>query len=141
MAESGFMWIYLIFLLIPLSKILPRVIKKWKQKSGNVLQISDNHPHFTNNTVTEPQRGTIEVPPQKELEPKSLDMLVLGELHHGTKNFDILQKKLGIDNKTLDSVLEKLEKQGLMGVEQKQGLFGLKVELYPTEEGTKKYYS
>ena len=68
-------------------------------------------------------------------------MLVLGELNHGTKNFDVLQKNLGIDNKTLNSVLEDLENQGLMRVEQKQGLLGPKVELYPTEEGIKKYYS
>ncbi|MDO8640486.1 MAG: hypothetical protein Q7R33_02990, partial [Nitrosarchaeum sp.] len=59
----------------------------------------------------------------------------------GTKNFDVLQKNLGIDNKTLNSVLEDLENQGLMRVEQKQGLLGPKVELYPTEEGIKKYYS
>jgi len=68
-------------------------------------------------------------------------MLVLGELNHGTKNFDVLQKRLGIDNETLNSVLEDLENEGLMRVEQKQGLLGPKVELYPTEEGVKKYYS
>jgi Holliday junction DNA helicase RuvA subunit len=68
-------------------------------------------------------------------------LLVLGELTRGTKNFDLLQKTLGIDNDTLNSVLEDLEKKGLMRVEQKQGLLGPKVELYPTEEGLKKFYS
>jgi hypothetical protein len=132
MAENGFIWIYLIFLLIPLSRILPRLVKKWKLKnSGIPQQPSDN----------ESSRDTFRIQPQRESKPKSTDMLVLGELNHGTKNFDVLQKKLGIDNETLNSVLEDLENQRLIRVEQKQGLFGLKVELYPTGEGVKKYYS
>ena len=58
-----------------------------------------------------------------------------------TLSSDDREKKLGIDNETLNSVLEDLENQKLMKVEQKQGLLGPKVELYPTEEGIKKYYS
>lgn len=142
MAENGFMWIYLIFLLIPLSKILPRLIKKWKLKnSGITQQPFNNQFQVSNNTPSESSRETFSVHPQRESKPKSTDMLVLGELNHGTKTFDVLQKKLGIDNETLNSVLEDLENQGLMKVEQKQGLLGPKVELYPTEEGIKKYYS
>jgi len=142
MAENGFMWIYLIFLLIPLSRILPRLIKKWKLKNSGIPQQSfDNQFQVSNNTVSESSRDTFRAQSPKELKPKSTDMLVLGELNHGTKNFDALQKKLGIDNETLNSVLEDLENQGLMRVEQKQGLLGPKIELYPTEEGIKKYYS
>lgn len=142
MAENGFVWIYLIFLLIPLARILPRLIKKWKIKnSGTPQQPFDNQLQVSNNTISESSRETFKAQPQRELKPKSTDMLVLGELNHGTKNFDVLQKRLGIDNETLNSVLEDLENQGLMRVEQKQGLLGPKVELYPTEEGVKKYYS
>lgn len=142
MAENGFMWIYLIFLLIPLSRILPRLIKKWKLKNSGIPQQSfDNSFQVSNNTVSESSRETFRTQSPKELKPKSTDMLVLGELNHGTKNFDTLQKKLGIDNETLNAVLEDLENQGLMRVEQKQGLFGPKIKLYPTEEGIKKYYS
>ena len=142
MTENGFMWIYLIFLLIPLSRILPRLIKKWKLKNSGIPQQSfDNQFQVSNNTVSESSRDTFRAQSPKELKPKSTDMLVLGELNHGTKNFDALQKKLGIDNETLNSVLEDLENQGLMRVEQKQGLLGPKIELYPTEEGIKKYYS
>ncbi|MEX2192677.1 MAG: winged helix-turn-helix transcriptional regulator [Nitrosarchaeum sp.] len=142
MAENGFVWIYLIFLLIPLSRILPRLIKKWKLKnSGIPQQPLDNQFQVSNNIISESSRETFRTQPQRESKPKSTDMLVLGELNHGTKNFDVLQKNLGIDNKTLNSVLEYLENQGLMRVEQKQGLLGPKVELYLTEEGIKKYYS
>jgi hypothetical protein len=142
MAENGFMWIYLIFLLIPLSRILPRLIKKWKLKNSGIHQQSfDNSFHVSNNTVSESSRETFRAQSPKELKPKSTDMLVLGELNHGTKNFDTLQKKLGIDNETLNAVLEDLENQELMRVEQKQGLLGPKIELHPTEKGIKKYYS
>ncbi len=142
MAENGFVWIYLIFLLIPLSRILPRLIKKWKLKnSGIPQQPFDNQFQVSNNTISESSREIFRAQPQRESKPKSTDMMVLGELDHGTKNFDVLQKKLGIDNETLNSVLEDLENQGLIRVEQKQGLLGTKVELYPTEEGVKKYYS
>jgi hypothetical protein len=142
MADIGFNWFYLIILLIPLSRILPRLVKKWRMKnSGAPQQPIDNPFQVSNNTVSESSRGTFRVQPLDESKPKSMDMRVLGELNHGTKNFDTLQKKLEIDNETLNSVLEKLENQGLIRVEQKQGLFGPKVELYPTEEGAKKYYS
>lgn len=142
MAENGIMWIYLIFLLIPLSRILPRLIKKWKLKNAGIPQQSFNTQfQVSNNAVSEPSRETFRAQSQRELKPKSIDMLVLGELNHGTKNFDTIQKKLGIDNETLNSILEDLENQGLMRVEQKQGFLGPKIELYPTEEGIKKYYS
>lgn len=142
MAENGFIWIYLIFLLIPLSRILPRLIKKWKLKNSGVTQHPpDNQFQVSNNTISESSKDTFVAQPQRESKPKSMDMLVLSELNHGTKNFDVLQKKLGIDNEALNSILEDLENQGLMRVEQKQGLLGPKVELYPTEEGVKKYYS
>jgi len=142
MAENGFVWIYLIFFLIPLARILPRLIKKWKMKnSGTTQQPFDNQFQVSNNTISESSRETFKAQPQRELKPKSTDMLVLGELNHGTKNFDVLQKRLGINNETLNSVLEDLENQGLMRVEQKHGLLSPKVELYPTEEGVKKYYS
>jgi hypothetical protein len=142
MAENEFVWIYLIFLLIPLARILPRLIKKWKiKKSGTSQQPFDNQLQVSNNTMSESSRETFKEQPQRESKPESTDMLVLGELNHGTKNFDVLQKRLGIDNETLNSVLEDLENQGLIRVEQKQGLLGVKVELYPTEEGVKKYYS
>jgi len=139
MAEDGFVWIYLIFLLIPLSRVLPRVIKKYKMKNSNVNTQSSDKMFNLSNTNSSKSTDKFETP--AKLTPKSIDMLVLGELSHGTKNFDMIQKKLGIDPEKLDSVLEDLENKKLMKVEQKQGLFGPKIELHPTEEGLKKYFS
>ena len=67
--------------------------------------------------------------------------MVLGELNNGTRTFEKVQKNTGLDSEELNKILENLEKQGLLKVQQKQGLFGLKVELYPTEKGFKEYYS
>lgn len=141
MVENGFIWIYLIFFLIPAAKLLPRLIKKWKNKSGIVQPQYGTQYNMSNKVVSESHPKKSEISPQIDAKPKTTEMLVLGELTRGTKNFDSLQKILGIDNDALNSVLEYLENNGLMRVEQKQGLFGPKVELSPTEEGIKKFYS
>lgn len=78
---------------------------------------------------------------QNRSAPKTYEMKVLGELVQGTKNFEMLQKKLELDSEVLNSILEGLENKKLMRVKQKQGILGQKIELYPTEEGIKKYYS
>ena len=143
MAEEGFAWIYLVFfLIIPLSRILPRIVQKWKQKNRGISgQFTQTSYQSTNETVTEPSRGISSEEFPKEMSPQTLDMLVLGELNRGTKNFASIQRNLGVDNKALEEILESLEKQGLMKVQNKQGLLGPKTELIPTEKGFKKFYS
>lgn len=140
MAEDGFIWIYLIFFLIPLARIIPRLIKKWKKQSGMPQQY-DSQYYVSNDIVSESHSKKSEMPSKIDSKPKTTEMLVLGQLTRGTNNFDSLQKILGIDTNTLNSVLEDLEKNGLMQVDQKQGLFGPKIELHPTEKGIKKFYS
>ena len=67
-------------------------------------------------------------------------MLVLGELNKGVTKFESIQKNLGMNNQTLEIILEELERKGLMRVVKKQGILGPKVELHPTDEGFKKFY-
>lgn len=137
MAETGFNWMYLIVIIIPLARILPRVIKNWRmRKSGTRQQSMESrslYPKYTSDSS--------ETHKTSEEKIKSTDMLVLGGLCDGAKNFETLQKKLRIDNETINSVLGDLESQGLIRVENKQGFFGPKVELVPTKEGIKKYHS
>lgn len=143
MAQDGFAWIYLVFfLIIPLSRIVPRLVQKWKKKNhGETEQISQQSYQSTNeSTVPPPQRTHSEDIPT-EMKPQSLDMLVLGELNRGVKNFNSIQRNLGIDTEKLDETLQSLENQGLMEVQNKQGIFGPKIELIPTEKGFKKFYS
>ena len=74
--------------------------------------------------------------------PLTKDIQVLSALlNYKAKNFENIQKHTGLDNKQLNSVLEDLENRGLLRVEQKQGLFGTKVELFATKKGRQEYYS
>ena len=73
--------------------------------------------------------------------PKNKETRVLGELNKGTKDFNKIQKNLGINNQELENILKDLENQGLMKVIKKSGPFGIKVQLVPTEKGFKKYYT
>ncbi|MFQ5475648.1 MAG: hypothetical protein ACE5DT_01290 [Nitrosopumilus sp.] len=131
MAEESFPWIiYLIFFIIPLARILPRIVRKWK-KEGSIPAESQFNP---NNPRIEQRQESVERPQTKEMQ-------VLGELNKGVKDFNKIQKNLGINNQELENILNGLEDQGLMKVVKKKGLVGIKVELHPTDKGFKKYYS
>ncbi len=136
-------WIYLVFfLVIPLSRILPRLIRKWKEKNrGAPEQFTQDPYQSTNETITESSRKTDREDIPREMKPQTLDMLVLGELNRGIKNFNSIQRNLGIDSKPLEEALQSLENQGLMKIQHKQGLLGPKIELTPTDKGFKKFYS
>lgn len=130
---DDFAWIYLLFFLIPLVRIIPRFLRKMKKygtnqtlQGGQVVLRSDN---------------TVQKPSRELSRSQTKDMLVLGELYRGIKTFENVKKNTGLESSELNSILEDLEKQELMRVEQKNGLFGPKVELYATEKGFRKYQS
>jgi hypothetical protein len=143
MAEEGFAWIYLVFfLVIPLSRIIPRIVQKWKDKNRVTPEQFTQTPYqSTNDAIANTPRKSPQKEIPREMSPQTLDMLVLGELNRGTKNFNSVQRNLGIDSKALEEILESLERQGLMKVQNKQGVLGPKIELVPTEKGFKKFYS
>jgi len=143
MEHGGMAWIYLLFfLVIPLSRILPRLIRKWKEKNRGAPEQFTQEPYqSTNETITESSRKTDREDIPREMKPQTLDMLVLGELNRGIKNFNSIQRNLGIDSKPLEEALQSLESQGLMKIQHKQGLLGPKIELTPTDKGFKKFYS
>jgi len=135
MADPNFSWIYLIiFLAIPLARIIPRVLSKRKigSKIPNILQ----EKQFQSDVTEMTPRSQI-----KSSKPQTKNALVLSVLNRGSKTFESIQKNTGLDNKELDAILEDLENNGMLKVEQKQGLFGPKTELYPTDKGFKEYYS
>jgi len=117
MAVGDFSWIYLIiFLAIPLARILPRVIAKIRkgdtpfqrvQKSNPFQTTEENNPFQTtekNNqfqTVQEKQAQPSfdEFPnrPQEEFsEPKTNKMRVLGEINKRLITFENIQRKFNI---------------------------------------------
>lgn len=136
--EPNYSWIYLvIFLAIPLARILPRVIHKIRGKESP-QRIQDNPFRSSHSSpqTQEPQRTQTE--PKK---PQTKELLVLGEMNRGAHSFEKIQKNTGLTNQELEGILENLEKDGLIKIVHKQGLFGPKVELYPTDKGFKEYYT
>ena len=129
MEDGGFAWFYLLFFVFPLVRILPRLIHRFRKKSEDV---NYQYKSKTQDTV-QTQR-----PADKSQSP---EMQVLGEINRDVRDFGKIQKNLGIENQELEKILKKLEDDGLMKVVKKSGLFGMKIELHPTDEGFKKYYS
>jgi predicted transcriptional regulator len=135
MADPSFSWIYLIiFLAIPLARIIPRVLTK--KRTGNKISGMIHE--------KQSQSDVSEITPKPRIEyskPQTKNMLVLDALNRGSKTFENIQKNTGLNNKELDAILEDLENNGILKVEQKQGFFGPKIELYTTDKGFKEYYS
>ena len=96
---------------------------------------------FVESQFKESSDYTIQEHKRESTKPLTKDMLVLGELNRGTTKFEKIVKNTGIDSKELDSILKDLENRNLMRVEQKNGVLGPKVELFPTDKGFKEYYS
>ncbi len=84
---------------------------------------------------------TIDAPRRNLARPETKDMLVLGELNRGAKSFEKIQKITGLERDELISILDDLEKRGLMRTVQKSGFLGTKVELYVTDKGFQEYYT
>jgi hypothetical protein len=142
MAEPNFSWIYIIiFLAIPLARIVPRLLAK-KGIGKSFLQPQQQKPFEPSfvKPAQEPQTESFE-PRIDSSKPQSKNDLVLGALNRGSKSFESIQNNTGLDGKDLDAILEDLEKNGLMKVVQKQGMLGPKTELHPTDKGFKEYYS
>jgi len=92
--------------------------------------------------MTEPEHEPEhESDPEPKPEPETKHLLVLERMNRGAKNFEKIQKITCLEHDELASILEDLEKRGLMKVEEKSGLFGHKVELYLTDKGSAKIHS
>lgn len=142
MADPNFSWIYIIiFLAIPLARIIPRLLAK-RGIGKRFIQPQQSKP-FEPSFVKPAQEHPSESfePQTNPFKPQTKNNLVLGVLNRGSKTFESIQKNTGLDNQELDDILEDLEKDGLLKVVQKQGMFGPKTELYPTDKGFKEYYS
>ena len=131
-----FYWIWLIFLMFPLIRIIQRYLRK--RNMPKVTESSEKHLEMQLKTNSS---ETLDTPRRNLARPETKDMLVLGELNRGVKNFETMQKITGLERDELISILDDLEKRGLMRVEKKSSLIGTKIELFVTDEGFKVYYS
>ena len=64
---TGGLWIYLIFLIIPLARILPRILRKYRRKNaGNEPDEQDSQKgFFTDKLLPERPRFREEEPPER----------------------------------------------------------------------------
>jgi len=131
-----FGWFWLIFLLFPAVRIAQRFLRKRQMKNSD--QSSEKPVGIRFEKTSE---NTIEKPVPNLERPATTEMLVLGELNRGAKTFEKILRNTGLEHEALNSILEDLEKNGMMEVVKKQGLMGPKVELQVTEKGFKEFHS
>jgi len=134
-------WIWAIFFIIPLVSIIRRYLRKRNMQNFSKSSEQYHEMQFKTNSsrIETPRRNLLE--PEPEPKHKTKDMQVFDVLNYGAENFEKIQKITGLERDELVSILDDLEKRGLMIVKQKSSLFGPKVELYATDKGSAKIHS
>ena len=134
-----FYWIWAIFFIIPFISIIRRYLRKRNTQNFSKSSEQYHEMQFQTNSskIETPRRNLLEPEPK----PETKDKQVFEALNYGAKNFEKIQKITGLRHDELVSILDDLEKRGMMKVEEKSGLFGSKIGLYVTNKGIKEYYS
>lgn len=147
--EENYSWIYLlIFLIIPLARIVPRLLRRAGLKEnisarpesprGNFFQESSSPDTFRESSSSD---NFQESPRREEFSTKNWpkEKIVLGLLMTNISKFEELQKKGNISTNNLDTILQDLEKKGLMRPVEKSGPFGKSIQLKITEKGAAEF--
>jgi len=71
------------------------------------------------------------------MEEEAKDLIILGAINNGARQFNKISKVTKIKPQELNSILEKLENHGFITVQEKKGLLGKKIELSITEKGSR----
>jgi predicted transcriptional regulator len=153
--EENYSWIYLlIFLIIPLARILPRVLKRAGLKQNistrpespreNFFQesSSDRFQESSSDRFQESTPDNFEESPRREefsTKNWSKEKIVLGLLMTNISKFEELQKRANLSTNNLDTILQDLEKKRLMMPVEKSGPFGKSIQLKITEKGAAEF--
>jgi len=73
------------------------------------------------------------------MDEENKETVVLGIISRGVSKFGKISQETKIEPKELESILQKLEKSGLIKVDEKKGWLGTKIEINPTEEGYREF--
>ena len=73
------------------------------------------------------------------MEEEAKDVIVLGAINNGNKQFDKILKVTKIEPEELNIILEKLERREFIIVQEKKGWLGKKIELNVTEKGNREF--
>ena len=147
--EENYSWIYLlIFLIIPLARIVPTLLRRAGLKEnisarpesprGNFFQESSSPDTFRESSSSD---NFQESPRREEFSTKNWpkEKIVLGLLLTNITKFEQIQKKGNLSTNNLDTILQDLEKKGLMQPVEKTGPFGKSIQLRITEKGAAEF--
>jgi predicted transcriptional regulator len=147
--EENYSWIYLlIFLIVPLARIVPRILKRGGIKKNisarlentreNLFKESYSSDNFKESYSSDNFK---ESPSREEPSTKnwSKEKIVLGLLMSNISKFEELQKRGSLSTNNLDAILQDLEKKGFMTPVEKSGPFGKLIQLKITEKGTREF--
>jgi predicted transcriptional regulator len=153
--EENYSWIYLlIFLIIPLARILPRILKRAGLKQNistrpespreNFFQESspDRFQESSPDRFQESSPDNFEESARKEefsTKNWSKEKIVLGLLMTNISKFEELQKRANLSTNNLDTILQDLEKKRFMMPVEKSGPFGKSIQLKITEKGAAEF--
>ena len=73
------------------------------------------------------------------MDEENKETVVLGMISRGQSKFDKISQEARVEPKELELILQKLEKSGLIKVEEKKGWLGTKIDIRPTDEGYKEF--
>ena len=137
---ESWQWIFIFFAVLMVARIVPRMLRKGKMnvQRGNVVATEQPSSETRDQSFVKESKERSFV---EEAKPESKEMMVLGQINRGYKTFGEIRRTTGLNSEEISSILGDLEKRGLMKVEQKKGLVGIKVELLPTEKGYREYDS
>ena len=137
--EPNYSWIYLlIFLMIPLARILPRILRRAGLKPNIATRPETPRGNFFKEP---PSDNFTESPRREEYSTKnwSKEKIVLGLLMTNISKFEELQKRGNLSVNNLDRILQNLEKSGFMTPVEKNGPFGKSIQLKITEKGVREF--
>ena len=145
--EENYSWIYLlIFLIIPLARILPRVLKRAGLKQNISTRPESPRENFFQESspdrFQESSPDNFEESPRKEefsTKNWSKEKIVLGLLMTNISKFEELQKRANLSTNNLDTILQDLEKKRFMMPVEKSGPFGKSIQLKITEKGAAEF--
>ncbi len=137
---ESWQWIFIFFAVLMIARIVPRMLRRGKMnlQRGNVVTAEQPFSETRDQPFVKESKERSFV---EEAKPESKEMMVLGQINRGYKTFGEIMKTTGLNSEEINSILGDLEKRGLMKIEQKKGLVGIKVELLPTEKGYREYDS
>ena len=138
--EIDYSWIFLlIFLIIPLARILPRILKRTGFKENISARLESPRENFFKES--DYADNFEELPSREESSTKnwSTEKIVLGLLMSNISKFEELQKRGNLSTNNLDRILQNFEKKGFMTPVEKSGPFGTSIQLKITEKGASEF--